>query len=88
MNLTDSDKPQTAPAADPYPHWTDRQFLCWIHDRLEHVYGEDPLIDYMHKLRCIIHATPAEAHTVNIGQGMNSLDELKDSWRIAKEEAN
>lgn len=32
----------------------DRDFLLWIHDRLTAVYGEDPLMDYMHKLRAII----------------------------------
>ena len=36
----------------------DKQFLGWIHDRLLHVYKENGYMDYMHKLRAIIEATP------------------------------
>lgn len=35
----------------------DRDFLIWIHRRLEG-HGEVDLLDYMHKLRAIIRATP------------------------------
>ena len=58
----------------------DRDFLCWIHERLEHVHGEKHLVDYMHKLRSIIAATPPERTTPNAGQGKNSLEELRASW--------
>lgn len=43
----------------------DREFLMWVHERLELVYGDNPLMDYMYKLRSIINATPAEQETPN-----------------------
>jgi hypothetical protein len=55
----------------------DRDFLMWIHERLELVHGETPLVDYMHKLRAIISAIPAENLTPNDGRGKNSLEELR-----------
>ena len=33
---------------------TDREFLAWIHERLEHVHHENPHMDYMHALRAIV----------------------------------
>jgi len=56
----------------------DRIFLTWIHGRLENVHGENPLTDYMHKLRAIILAIPADQETVNTGQSQNSL---ADIWK-------
>ncbi len=53
----------------------DRKFLCWLHERLEHVYGDNRLVDFMHKLRAIIAATPPEQETPNVGS-YNSLEEL------------
>lgn len=44
----------------------DKEFLQWIHDRLEHVHKENPLVDYMWKLRAIIKATPKEQVTPNV----------------------
>lgn len=38
---------------------TDREFLMWLHERLEKVHGVSPLVDYMHRLRQIVFATPA-----------------------------
>ena len=32
----------------------DKHHLMWIRDRLINVYGESPLLDYMHKLQAII----------------------------------
>lgn len=32
----------------------DKDFLQWIHDRLEHVHEEERNMDYMFKLRSII----------------------------------
>lgn len=58
----------------------DRDFLCWIHERLEHVHGEKHLVDYMHKLRSIIASTPPERITPNTEQGKNSLEDLRASW--------
>ena len=54
----------------------DRAFLKWIHERLEHVHHESPLMDYMHKLRAIIAATDPEKETLNTGMS-NSLAELE-----------
>jgi hypothetical protein len=57
----------------------DRDFLIWIHARLEHVHGESHLVDYMHKLRAIIAATPPDQVSPNTGQGKNSLPALIES---------
>lgn len=32
-----------------------REFLMWLHERLEKVHGEDHLLDYMHKLRARVY---------------------------------
>jgi len=58
----------------------DRDFLCWIHEKLEHDHGERRTVDYMHKLRSIIAATPPEQNTPNVGHGKNSLEKLRESW--------
>lgn len=55
----------------------DQDFLVWLHERLEHVHGEHPQLDYMHKLRAIIKATPKDKVTPSCGTG-NSLQELWD----------
>lgn len=55
----------------------DREFLMWLHERLEHVHGESPIVDYMHKLRAIIKETPIDKSTPNCGTG-NSLGDLRD----------
>jgi len=41
----------------------DKEFMIWIHDRLECVYGENPLTDYMRKLRAIISTIPVTQDT-------------------------
>lgn len=58
----------------------DRDFLCWVHKRLEHVFGDHPLVSYMHKLRAIIANTPPDRNTHGMGDGKNSLEELVKSW--------
>lgn len=45
---------------------TDRQFLGWLHERLQFVHGEHRNKDYMIRLRAIIRATPPEQHTPNV----------------------
>lgn len=60
-----------------HPSESDRGFLMWIHERLQHVHCDPDLADYMHKLRAIIAATPADQKTVSAGQGQNSLSELQ-----------
>lgn len=57
---------------------TDREFLMWLHERLEHVHGESPITDYMHKLRAIIFATPKEQRTPNTIM-CNNLEKLKEA---------
>lgn len=54
----------------------DREFLIWIYQRLVKVYGEDELVDYMHKLRSIIADTSLDRVTPNDGRGGNSMDKL------------
>ena len=54
---------------------TDREFLIWIHERLELVHNENPLDDYMHTLRAIIRCTPVERVTPRCNT-CNSLGEL------------
>lgn len=44
----------------------DKEFLIWLHERLEHVHGEKPTFDYMHKLRAIIKATDEDQITPNV----------------------
>jgi hypothetical protein len=61
-----------------HPDDSDRGFLMWIHERLEHVHGESRLRDYMHKLRAIIADMPAERRTISVGQGKNSLESLQE----------
>lgn len=55
----------------------DRDFLMWIHARLQHLHGEDPCVDYMHRLRAIIAGTNPEQRARNTGEGCNSLEALQ-----------
>ncbi len=57
----------------------DKDFLYWLHERLEHVHKEHPLMSHMHKLRAIISVTPPDRVTHDMGLGKNSLEELKQS---------
>lgn len=57
---------------------SDREFLIWIYQRLVLRHDENELSDYMHKLRCIIAATPAKQRTPNDGSGGSSCDELAE----------
>jgi hypothetical protein len=49
----------------------------WLHERLRLVHNESPIRDYMHKLRAVIHDTPADRESINDGRGENSLEELR-----------
>lgn len=51
----------------------DQQFLAWVHDRLRFVHGEPANVDYMHKLRSIILATPEDQETPNTGGDINHV---------------
>lgn len=59
----------------------DRDFLMWIHERLQHVHGESPLVDYMHKLRAIIATTPKNKETAAVNT-CNNLEELKRKFKL------
>jgi len=56
----------------------DRDFLMWLHARLENVHGENAAFDYMHKLRAIIAATPVEKTTPNLATTMSLQDIPKE----------
>lgn len=49
---------------------TDREFLTWIHERLEYVHEENPNMDYMWKLRSVIAAIPVDQEASNVGRGL------------------
>jgi hypothetical protein len=53
----------------------DREFLVWLHERLTEVHKENPLVDYMHKLRAIIKSMNPECVTPNIDSG-NRLSDI------------
>lgn len=53
----------------------DREFLLWLHHRLEVVHHEDPLFDYMHQLRAIILSIPPDQTSKSFSGG-NSIEEL------------
>ena len=59
----------------------DRDFLMWIHERLEHVHKEDPCIDYMRKLRSIIELYDPHKVSPNITMS-NNLDQLKEKLNV------
>lgn len=57
---------------------SNRNFLMWIHARLEEVHGENHSMDYMHKLRAIIAEMPDDLKTFSVGQGRHSLGALRE----------
>ena len=52
----------------------DKLFLIWLHERLVKVHGESLYVDYMHKLRAIIQATPEDRETPNAGSDTNPIN--------------
>lgn len=59
----------------------DKDFLQWIHDRLVHVYGENPDFDYMHKFRSIIDNKDNDRCTnieCKIDQAQIDLEKVKE----------
>lgn len=60
----------------------DRAFLTWLHDRLEHVHGENRQLDYMGKLRSIIDALPYEQDTPNTAPDIESVRLATDVMTI------
>ena len=58
----------------------DREFLIWLHTRLEHVHHERPIVDYMHKLRSIIRNIPEDQDSPNLDI-FNSMEQLEKSLK-------
>lgn len=54
---------------------TDYEILCWLHERLRIVHGENELVDYMHALRRIIAATPPDRRSPMFSS--HGLDDMK-----------
>ena len=44
----------------------DKDFLEWIYSRLKNVHGENPNVDYMHKLRAVCKSTDPGKETLTI----------------------
>jgi hypothetical protein len=59
-------------------HMKDREYLMWLHARLEHIHRESPNFDYMRKLRSIIYNTSDQTDTHNEGWCTNDIKELKN----------
>lgn len=53
----------------------DREFLIWLHARLEYLHQDNPCTDFMYKLRAIIKNMDKDQLTPNMG-GCNSMEEL------------
>lgn len=58
----------------------DNEFLNWLADRLVHVYGESPNVDFVHKLRAIAKNTDLEQTSLNPCVGLRE-------HQLAEEEA-
>ena len=56
----------------------DKEFLIWIHEKLV-LLGDDPLMDYMHKLRAIVTGIPDDQETPNDGRGKNNIKQLMEN---------
>jgi len=54
----------------------DRDFLMWLHARLEWTYKENSSSDFMHTLRAIILTMPKNQKSPVCGVG-NNLEELR-----------
>lgn len=51
----------------------DREFLIWLHERLEYIHGESPLVDYMRKLRGIIMSVQPDQESAPVAFGMAQI---------------
>jgi len=63
----------------------DKDFLIWLYQRLVYVHSENPLMDYMYKLRAIIQAIPSEQETPNVSLLNNIKDIDPDFSRVVDE---
>ena len=86
MNTQENSERDSVESTDLFsPIDSDRGFLMWIHDRMEHVHGESELVDYMHRFRAIIASMDGEKWTPSAGQGQNGMKELQT--KILRENA-
>ena len=60
---------------------TNRELLIWIHQRLVEVHGESKYVDYMHRLREVIHDMPKDKQLSGIVNMKSNeiLDEIEKS---------
>ena len=63
----------------------DKEFLEWLIDRLVHVYGESPNMDFIHRLRKISHQLPQKESDWKyvkpiIGLNKEGQPIIFDSW--------
>lgn len=58
----------------------DSQFLNWLADRLVHVYGESPNVDFVHKLREIAKNIDPEQTRLNPCVGLRDHRVEKVEW--------
>ena len=66
---------------------TDREFLAWIHERLEYQHKENPGVDYMWKLRSIILNIPPNQTTTNdtlISNSKQLQSQLKTMTKVVE----
>ncbi len=63
---------------------TDQEFLCWIHERLEYQNGDNPLMDFMHKLRMIIQTVPNYSTASRTKTSYSSLISLKKDLKLGE----
>ena len=53
---------------------TNKEFLQWVHDRMQFVHSENPNVAYMHKLRSIIDGYPNEGAQPTIYKKFGTID--------------
>ena len=57
---------------------SDKEFLQWIYDRMVHQYNENPLYDYMHKLKAIVDNMSAVKENCNLDIVSNNEERVED----------
>lgn len=53
----------------------DREFLIWIAERLEHIYGEPHNVDFLHRLRAVAGRQPVPVDTEVVVPRVPALDQ-------------
>ena len=60
---------------------TNRDFLCWLHERLQQQHGDSELLLHMHRLRRIIATTPKNQEVTQDIRSCDSLEELMETLK-------